>query len=125
MLGIHKVRVIRLKTDDQFLDKARTVCLKWAPHVTNYYIRPKTPMLTGELQASLDQKVNVTAGKNISIVWYARAEHAKYLEDVKRYGRHIASIRRFTTPHTEAPFMVPNIERAMPSIREAVAEIFS
>jgi len=81
-------------------------------------------MDTGELRDSLDYRVQATGAKNISITFYARAPHAQYLEDVKRFGAHIASIRNFTTPGTEAPFLLPNIERVMPTFRRAIQEMF-
>jgi len=120
---VRRTRVIRRVSDRQFLDRGRAAADRWAKHVTQYYIRPRTPMLTGELRASLDQRVNVTAAKNISITWYARAPHAEFLEDVEKHGAHIAAIRNFTTPNTEAPFLRPNVERAMPTVREAVREM--
>lgn len=121
---IHRVRVIRHIPDREFLTRGLIATEQWAKWVQESGIRPKTPMDTGELRASLDHQVRATSAKNISIVWYARAPHAKYLEDTKTYGAHIASIRNFTTPGTEAPFLLPNIERYMPTVRRAVQDMF-
>jgi len=124
MAGVKKVRVIRKISNREFLKRGVTYVGRWASHVTKYYIAPRTPFLTGELRGSLDDRTRATPAGNISIVWYARAPHAPYLEDEKQYGRHIAAIRNFTTPGTEAPFMLPNIKKAMPVIRKAMAEMF-
>jgi len=123
MAVVHRTRVIRKISDRQLLDRALTAAQKWGKWVTTYYILPRTPMRTGELRLSLDDQQRITTGKNISMTWYARADHAKYLEDVKRFGAHIAAIQNFTTPDTEAPFLLPNIKRAMPTIRKVIEEM--
>lgn len=118
------VTVKRLITDRQFTDRGIKFIGQWAEDVTRLYIRPKTPMDTGELRASLGQVVRATMNKDISVLFYAEAPHAEYLEDVDAHGAHIAAIVNFTTPGTEAPFLKPNVERAAPTIAEAVARMF-
>jgi len=124
-MAVFRARVIRHIPDKHFIDRGLTACNTWAKRTIDSYVRPRTPMLTGELRESLDYRVSATSAKNISIVWYARAQHAEYLEDVKKYGAHIAAIRNFTTPGTEAPFLLPNIERGMPTFRRAIQEMFA
>jgi hypothetical protein len=118
------VYVRRLITNQQLTDRLITYCGKWARHVTQYYISPRTPMLTGETRSTLTEKVQGTAGGNVSIIWYASGA-AEFLEDVKSHPIHIAAIQNFTTPNTEAPFLRPNVERATPTMKEAIKEAFS
>ena len=83
-----------------------------ANKVMREFIRPKTPMLTGDLRRSLG--VTVRTGSDITISWYATAmPQARLLEENQSV---IDRIKNFTTPGTRAPYLRPGVEEGWDAV---------
>ena len=108
--------LLRYVPNEVVLDRLLQAARQEIGPVIDMFIRPITPMKTGALRESL--RGTVTLEEQTVVMTFlaggGEVDYAQFLE-LPWYARRI---KNFTTPGTQAPFLVPGVETALPYLHE-------